>query len=516
MRHMTLFHSVTAIALGSLLAIGGCSVPDKLEAPTWDVVMEDIPVFRADTVYVGRDIEDENIKAGENDILTATFTERLDFSVDDAMVLAPISTSLDGQIGSLPTTVPLVITDEIAVSTSTIQVDNTEVLSGHLFFDFTNNIPRDVIVFYQLTNVTRDGVVLADSVTIASGGFVSVPEDLAGAQLQLNGGGMDVALIVNIQTGGSTVLPTHGVVANIATDEIQLQSVTGDIDLVIDVPKISEQLFDNLPVDGLDTLDLENAIVTFDYGPYGFATDANMSVTGQRSTFADRTVAAAFSAAADASVTTVLDNTGQDGDGATPTVVDIFRMLPEQVEIDGTVRLSGTGATVDRSVDYGLDATVEVPMTFSLSPIEVESVERIDLDDFVEESIEDNVITAMLTGTIENWTPLAGSLEVLVGPNESTVGATPLIDPIILAAGIDNNGDGIVDEPGISLLAVGFTETTAHRLDALINSDYFITTFQMSVDGRKSITANDVVIIRDVFLSGELNIDPENLEDRAN
>jgi hypothetical protein len=87
----------------------------------------------------------------------------------------------------------------------------------------------------------------------------------------------------------------------------------------------------------------------------------------------------------------------------------------------------------------------------------------------------------------------------------------PFIDPVPVPAGRDTNGDGIVDQPGSSPFSIDFTGANAFRLDALLASDYMMMVFSTEAPDMSSITEGDILIIRNVFLSGLLKIDPDGI-----
>ncbi|MFC1544868.1 hypothetical protein ACFL4X_01750 [Gemmatimonadota bacterium] len=499
--------TVFGVFLLSLLA-GGCTLPREIVAPTWQVKVSEVPLFKADTVFVGQEFLAANINSNQNDILQATFSQQVSISVGDLLKLDPAGTQLFAQVGTQDENVPLSITGELPFTTDGVQVQDAQVYSGRIIFTFTNNIPRDVVVYYTLTNVTENAQAISDSTLISGFAARQVSVDLDGARLEANGGGIDLALEVHIQPGEEAVHSVHHLVADVQTGTIFLESASGTFDIKTQFSPVRADVFDNLPVDDLDSLQLDNATITLSHVAYPFAITGAVELTGQRIGYTDRSVNAGFTSTANQPQSVVLDNSGQAGDGASPTAVSVFNMLPEELVVTGELGIQGE-ATLSRATTLTLDIEATVPLTFSMPPMESETVEPLELADFTRDAIGDYVGDVTLSGEIENWTPFAGTVQALVGNMPMRAMMGPFIDPVSVPAGSDTNGDGIIDQPGSSTFTIDFTAVNSFRLDALLASAYMMTVFSTEAPDMSSITESDILIFKNVFLSGTLEIDPD-------
>ena len=492
------------------LTVCGCTVPRELVAPSWQIEVTEVPLFKADTVFVGQEFLAANINPNQDDILQATFSRQVSVTIDNVLKLDPASSQLFGQVGALNENEPIAITGELPFNTEGVLVQDAQVYSGNAYLAFTNNIPRDIVVYYTLTNVTVNAQAISDSTEVSGFGTRQVPVDLSGARLEVNGGGINLDLEVHIQPGEETVHSVHHVVIDVATETIYLESATGTFDIRAEIDPVRANVFDNLPVDDLDSLQLDNATIALSHDAYPFAVTGAVELTGQRIGYTDRSVIADFTSTANQPQYVVLDNSGQDGDGATPTVLSVFNMLPEEVVVTGEFGIQGE-TTLNRTTTLSMDIEATVPLIFSMQPVESETVEPLELDDFTREAIEDYVDNVTLSGEIENWTPFAGTVQILVGNMPYRGMMAPFIDPVPVPVGSDTNGDGIVDQPGSSPFTIDFTGANAFRLDALLTSYYMMTVFSTEAPDMSSITESDILIIRNVFLSGLLEIDPDEI-----
>ena len=507
--HTFLRNALLNVMLLGLIA-GGCTVPRDLVAPSWQVEVSEVPLFKADTVFVGQEFLAANINSNQDNILQATFSRQVSVTIGSVLKLDPAGSQLFGQVGALSENEPLAITGELPFNTAGVLVQDAQIFSGKAFLSFTNNIPRDIVVYYTFTNVTINDLAISDSATVSGFGNRQVPVDLSGARLEVNGGGINLALEVHIQPGEETVHSVHHLIVDVETETIYLESATGTFDITAELPLVQANVFDNLPVDDLDSLQLDNATVTLRHDAYHFSETGAVELTGRRIGYTDRSVNADFTGTPNQPQNVILDNSGQDGDGTSPTVLSIFNMLPEEVVVTGELGIQGE-TTLSRTTTLSLDIEATVPLTFSMQPVESETVEPLDLDDFTRDAIEDYVDNVTLSGEIENWTPFAGTVQTLVGNLPYRGMMTPFIDPVPVPAGRDTNGDGIVDQPGSSPFSIDFTIANAFRLDALLASDYMMTVFSTEAPDMSSITESDILIIRNVFLSGLLKIDPDEI-----
>jgi len=65
-------------------------MPDEPVGPIWNLQITNIPLLKADTVEVGKEIEGDNIKPlDESDLLHVTFTDTTEFNIEGPMDLFP-------------------------------------------------------------------------------------------------------------------------------------------------------------------------------------------------------------------------------------------------------------------------------------------------------------------------------------------------------------------------------------------------------------------------------------------
>ena len=92
---------------------GGCTVPRDLVAPSWQVEVTEVPLFKADTVFVGQAFLAANINSNQDNILQATFSRQVSVTINSLLELDPAGSQLSGQVGALNENEPLAITGEL-------------------------------------------------------------------------------------------------------------------------------------------------------------------------------------------------------------------------------------------------------------------------------------------------------------------------------------------------------------------------------------------------------------------
>lgn len=82
MRKKILFLPVIAY-----LVLLSCAMPEEPVGPTWNVTIKKIPILKADTIEVGKELESDNIQPDIDGLLHVTFTGTTEFSVDEQFKL---------------------------------------------------------------------------------------------------------------------------------------------------------------------------------------------------------------------------------------------------------------------------------------------------------------------------------------------------------------------------------------------------------------------------------------------
>lgn len=66
-----------------------CTIPEEPVGPKWTMSLSKIPILKADTVQVGEELMDDNIKPDANKLLHLRFTDRSEFNVIKPPVIIP-------------------------------------------------------------------------------------------------------------------------------------------------------------------------------------------------------------------------------------------------------------------------------------------------------------------------------------------------------------------------------------------------------------------------------------------
>ncbi len=203
-----------------------CSIPDdELVGPTWNVSIKKIPIVKADTIEVGKELEGENIKPDANGLLHGTFVDSTDFSIDDELKLDASSKSFTGIMGVFDIqtiapvsqsvtfgeiytnaalyqdgetmTVPAVPIPNISKSFSFSGFHTVRFNQGELIVKIKNDMEINLGTPINIEIVLFEGVIFSS--TIAPGDSAEESIDLQGKTLNNN-----IGIIITGNTSGSS------------------------------------------------------------------------------------------------------------------------------------------------------------------------------------------------------------------------------------------------------------------------------------------------------------------------
>jgi len=185
-------------------------------------------------------------------------------------------------------------------------------------------------------------------------------------------------------------------------------------------------------------------------------------------------------------------------------IAELINIMPERISINGWISVL-ENVTITESVEYNIEYALDVPLRFSLTEnTYIEEIGGLDIDDDAKDVVEKNLVSTSLVGTIVNDTPISGSIEFYVGEDSSAVGTPNLLFELNLPV---RGNEGAIN------LSIDRT-----KLDYLLDANYYrvYVTVNSVVDAELNSTDN--IIIEDIYLSGEAEIDIEEMmeEDEEN
>ncbi|WP_456409180.1 hypothetical protein, partial [Caldithrix abyssi] len=179
----------------------------------------------------------------------------------------------------------------------------------------------------------------------------------------------------------------------------------------------------------------------------------------------EMTVDAIIQAASQAPYTEII----LDKNYKTPnSIVDLFALLPKEVEISGQATIEGQGTI---AIGQGVRTvfSVETPLFFKLlNPIiyesDLDSIKKNDIDQDVRDRLAEDVHEGTFNLIIKNGTPLATNFVLVLADDSLEVNSTTISDStrkIVITADIQRGvigDDGYVSSPTASEVTIRLTE----------------------------------------------------------
>jgi len=185
-------------------------------------------------------------------------------------------------------------------------------------------------------------------------------------------------------------------------------------------------------------------------------------------------------------------------------IAELVNMMPERISINGWISVL-ENVTITESAEYNIEYKLDVPLRFSLTEnTYIEEIDEFDIDDDAKDVVDNNLVSTSLVGTIINDTPISGSIEFYVGEDSSAAGTPNLLFELTLPV---RGSEGIIN------LSVDRT-----KLDYLLDANYYRVYITVNSVLNAELNSTDHIIIKDIYLSGEAEIDIEEMieEDEKN
>ncbi|MCD4665949.1 MAG: hypothetical protein K8R68_11820, partial [Bacteroidales bacterium] len=198
----------------------------------------------------------------------------------------------------------------------------------------------------------------------------------------------------------------------------------------------------------------------------------------------------------------ILDRNGINNDHSTPTIVDIVNMIPEKIIMDGKVTVKGENVTFDKDDQIGVQYGIDFPLRFSTNSASYSQKDSLKIDNDMRDFLKNKCRSAGILLTVENSLPISGMLSLLVGPDSTNITTE------LFSIGLPTSTvfDGIVAQPGDSTFNVNLDEVKFTTI-----ADGYFYKFIVAIDDveEAALTANDYIIIKDVYISGKFLFDPD-------
>jgi hypothetical protein len=302
-----------------------------------------------------------------------------------------------------------------------------------------------------------------------------------------------------------TIKSTDELSVDIEVSEIRFESITGDFDISTQFPEIHETIFEDAPED-IDNFKFHDVILKVGFIESPFVMELDINITAMKDGISKQLpIVTTLSQNEEL----VLSRTGINNDYSSPTFVDLINLLPEEIIIEGNVRVKGQNVTFSKDDQIGVNYGIDFPLIFSANQASFSQNDTLEIEDDMRDFLRDNSMSAGITMSVENGLPISGELSLLVGPDSTNISSTivtiNLPKPILTS--------GVVTTPGVTTININLDQP---RFLAIANANFY--QFAITIDdiSEAAITAKNYLIVHDVFISGSFLFDPEGLADDEN
>jgi hypothetical protein len=395
------------------------------------------------------------------------------------------------------------LTGSVDVNTDTLTVKEAGIRQGYIDINIDSQFDFPVFLMISTPELQNEN---GDTVTAniyANPGIISssrIPLDRS--TLKLDDGELNFAVSMEIYPDGQSVYVLDSedeLSVDVTMSDIYFDYVNADMNLRTDFPEIREDIIEDPPED-LENINFMDAIVRISIPKSPFDVDLNIQLAAYKDGVVN-TLQIDNTLGKDEEL--ILSKDGINYDGSSPTIVDIINMLPEEIRIFGDLHAIGKDVVLNAEDVIDVEYSIEFPLSFSLSAASYTDTDSLDIDNDARENMRDLTFSGDVEMTERNAVPLSGSLSLFVGTDSLNVNHEIL--SITLPAPKMSNG--IVTEPGISSFNVGLQEDDILQIS---NSYFYRFAAQLDDSELSTLTANDYIIVEQVYLSGKVLVDTED------
>ena len=395
------------------------------------------------------------------------------------------------------------LTGSVDVNTDTLTVKEAGIRQGYIDIDVDSQFDFPVFLMVSTPELRdENGDTVTANIYANPGIMTSSRIFLDRSTLKLDDGELNFTVSMEIYPDGQSVYVLDSqdeLSVDVTMSDIYFDNVTADMNLRTDFPEIREDIIEDPPED-LENINFKDAIVRISIPKSPFDVDLNIQLEAYKDGIVN-TLHIDNSLGKDEEL--ILSQDGINYDGSSPTIVDIINMLPEEIRIFGDLRAIGNDVSLNAEDVIDVEYSIEFPLSFSLTAASYTDTDSLDIDDDARENMRDLTFSGDVEMTVRNGVPLSGSLSLYVGADSMSVDHE-ILSISLPAPKISN---GIVTEPGISSFNIGLEED-----DILQISDSYFYRFAAQLDDSElsTLTANDYIIVEQVYLSGKVLVDTED------
>ncbi|NOZ62470.1 MAG: hypothetical protein GXO74_12405 [Calditrichaeota bacterium] len=424
---------------------------------------------------------------------------RLELSVspEDIVADAAYGANLKEQI--------LELTDSIDLSTDSLTVRRGEIEYGSILLEITNHFNFGIGLEIDVLSITdANGDPFSLSLNLSPGQTGSDVVYLDNGVLDLDGENLKFGIKLQIFPNASNrydLKSSDELGVAVKLSDIQFSSVTADFNIATSFPEFEEEVFPQ-GTENLKNFDFHDVWLKMQFLDTPFDLGLNLTFNAVRS---DTSYKIVIQKNIPANGSLLLNRNGANEDQSQPTIVDLFNIIPEKMLVSGSVRVMGQNATFHKDDQMGVRYDLDFPLMFTTKNSHYSKTDSLNIDEDARQKIRDYTYQGSINVSLVNSLPISGFLSLFVGPDSNHVDSE--IFTIVLPRPTLRN-DGVVAQPASGSFVI---ELTKQKFTEIADS-YFLR-FEASLDDtpEATLTANDYLIVKDVFINGKFLIDPDNL-----
>jgi len=425
-----------------------------------------------------------------------------------AVQLSPDFIRAESALAKLPPqTLSADLSGEIDINSDTIRVDYAIIKSGYIHFSTNNESELPLRIELTIPNLLVNGD------TEFTRDFEVNPKYMHDYTIDLDQLKLDMVENEKLQFETKVEIITEpdkfyslkssdSLKVEVTVSDIEVKSVTADFDVHTSFPEIKETIFED-PPEELDNIDFNDVIFNLSFPEADFNLELDIEIVAYRD---GEMKTLAINHIVEKGESLILSKDGINYNGESPTIKDILNMIPETIVVRGIVGIQGDDVTVNRNDEFSIVYRIDVPLSFALRNSSYTDIDSLTIDDDVRDDMKEYLLDANLDVTLENRIPVSGLLKTFIGPDSLNTD-TELFTIELPQPNLKN---GIVNEAGVSIVTFSLTQ---EKINILSQSKYYRYNLILRDSNLSTITSNDELIVKNVYISGKFKVDPEGISE---
>lgn len=397
------------------------------------------------------------------------------------------------------------LSQSVDLSTDSLTVRKGEIEYGSILLEIDNDFGFGIGLEIEVLNIYDvNGDPFKLSLDLSPGDRGSSVVYLDNGSIDLDGTNLNFRIKMRIfpDVNGKYDLKSADKLAVLATiNEIQLSSVTADFSLGTGFPEIGEEVFKDSDKKFVN-FDFHDVWLRFRFLDTPFNLGLNLKFRSERP---DTSYAIRVQANVPANGELLMNRHGVNNNGESPTIVDLFNMVPESLFVSGNVRVMGQNVTFSKDDNIGVHYELDFPLSFETKNAHYSLQDSLKIGEKTRQNIRDFARGASVSLSVINALPLSGFMSCYIGADSANVDEE-LFTIVLPRAQL--NADGIVVTPASGNFSV---EIDQQKFIDLANSNFYKLELRADDLPEVTLTAKDYLILQNVIVSGRFLMDPDNL-----